>query len=268
MRFAYGSARDWAADHSAAMEVRFGRLETIAFQRHPDIYRHFGTDGALYASAKRPQRSAISRAGSALLVTLAVVGVVAPAAAVSVLGADRFEFFRMEASRSVPIAGALFVLAAITQIVLLVRWVRTGARYDGFTTGIVTVATVFSLFGLMSFPNIAAYPGSEGWEAWYPAVVVTFGVSLLSLFAMLARRGARPAEAVAEHPATAPGDDPGDVTALIAALPAAERADIERDRNDALRTLHARDLIDDAAFDRARATPLGRLHTLDEEHTP
>jgi hypothetical protein len=196
-------------------------------------------------------------------VTLAVIGVAAPAAAVAVLGADRFEFFRMAASRSVPLAGALFVLTVITQLVLLVRWVRAGSRYDGFTAGIVAVAAVFSLFGVLSFPNIAAYPGSEGWEAWYPATIVAFGVSLLS---MLARRRARTAEPVPPPSQAAPAAEPEDVTARIAALPEAERAAIERDRDDALQTLHARGLIDEAALDRARATPLGRLHTLDEEH--
>ena len=265
MTFAHASAREWAAEHSTAMAVRLGRLETIAFQRHPGIHRHFGSDGALYASARRPQRSRLARTGTAVLVTLAVIGVAAPAAAVAALGADRFEFFRMDAALSVPLAGVLFLIAAVTQIVLLVRWVRAGARSDGFTAGIVLVAAVFSGFGLVAFPNIAAYPGSSGWEAWYPATVVTFAVSVVSLVAQLLRRGARRPAPVAEPPAMPAHTDPSEAARLIAQLPEDERAGIEADREAALETLRARGLIDDATLARARATPLGQLHRLDDE---
>ncbi|MCR2825719.1 hypothetical protein [Microbacterium sp. zg.Y909] len=265
MTFVHASAREWAAEHSTAMAVRLGRLETIAFQHHPGIHRHFGSDGALYASAPRPQRSRLAQTGTAVLVTLAISGVAAPAAAVAVLGADRFEFFRMDAARSVPLAGVLFLIAAVTQIVLLVRWVRAGARYDGFTAGIVLVAAVFSGFGLVAFPNIAAYPGSTGWQNWYPATVVTFAISVLSLVAQLVRRGTRRSAPVAEPPAMPAGGDPSEIARLIAQLPESERAGIEADREAALQILHARGLIDDATLARARATPLGQLHSLDDE---
>ncbi len=39
MTFFHDSATDWADDHSLSAETRFGRLETTAFQRHPEIFR-------------------------------------------------------------------------------------------------------------------------------------------------------------------------------------------------------------------------------------
>ncbi len=266
MSFLHASAQEWAEDHSLAADVRFGRLESIAFQRHPEIYRWFGVDGSSAAErASRPAPSASGRALVWLTAVIAIIGIVAPVGAVAALGGDRFNFFRMDAETSVPLAGVLFIIAALMQIVVLVVWIVRGARWDGLVTGIVVTALVFSGFGLFAMPNIAAFDDYAGWEPWYPAVIVSFVVSLISTIAMFARFRVRTPETVATTPAAPTvADATSSAGPLIAALPAAERDAIRADRDDALEILHSRGILDEATLERALGHDLGTLFLLDD----
>lgn len=266
MSFLHASAQEWAEDHSLAADVRFGRLESIAFQRHPEIYRWFGVDGSSAAErASRPAPSASGRALVWLTAVIAIIGIVAPVGAVAALGGDRFNFFRMDAENSVPLAGVLFIIAALTQLVVLVLWIVRGARWDALVTGIVVVAVIFSGFGLFAMPNSAAYDDFTGWEPWYPAVIASFVISLVSAIAMFARFRVRAPEAVADEPAAPPAVDAVSAAgAAIAALPAAERAAILSDRDNALEILHARGILDEATLERALGHDLGTLFLLDD----
>jgi hypothetical protein len=265
MTFLHASAREWADDHSAAADVRFGRLEAIAFQAHPEIYRWFGVDGAAAAErATRTRPSAPRRVLLRVLVVLAILGIAAPIAAVAVLGGDRFDFYRVDAETSVPVAGVLFGIAAVTQAAVLVLWLARGARWHGLVTGIALVALVFSGLGLFALPNIADYDGFTGWEPWYPVVVVSFAISLGSCVAMFARFRAREPEVLVEvGEAPASGDAVRSAGAAIAALPTAERDAIRSDRDDALRILRTRGLIDEETLERAVGQELGALFLLD-----
>ncbi|WP_460774606.1 hypothetical protein [Microbacterium sp. GXF7504] len=257
------SAVEWARDVSLAADLRLARVEIVAFRRRPEIFRHFGSDGAAAArSSAARDRSPAARAGAGIVVVLAVIGLLAPIAAVTAMGGDRFNFFRMDASDSVPLAGALFIVTAVTQLIVLILWLRRGARFDGFVLGVVLVGAVFSGLGLIGMPNAGVYDGYDGWTAWYPAVIAAFAIPAVTTVALIARRRHRVPETVAE-PAAPTGGGPDAIRAAIAALPPAERDSILADRDAALAVLAERGILDPARYAAARDTELGMLYRLD-----
>lgn len=267
MSFRHASAREWAQEHSLAAPVRFGLLEVMAFQRHPDIYALFGADGAALAARETARRpSPVRRAGTALAVVLAIVGAAAPVVAVAAMGGDRFNFFRMDASASVPLAGVMFIVAAVAQLVLLIGWLRGGARYDGLLLGIVLVAVVFSGFAVVGMPNTAAADGFDAWAAWYPPVLACLTIAVVTAIAMLLRFRTRAPETVAAAPETMPSTVAvAQIRAKTAALPYEERIAITADRDAALAVLHERGVIESGLLERARTAQPGTLFVLDDE---
>ncbi|MCM3697512.1 hypothetical protein [Microbacterium oleivorans] len=264
MTFLHENAREWATDHSAAADVRFGRLETMAFQRHPEIYGAFGADGAATASrTQRPAPTAGRRALFWVTVVLAIIGALAPIAAIAVISGDRFDFFRIDAETSVPVASVFYGITVVAQIAVLVFWVVRGARWDGVIAAVVLIAVIFSGFGLVAVPNISAVDGFTQWQPWYPAVVVAFAVSLIATVAVFVRFRVRdePVD-VADEPVEAA--DPRAVRAAVDRLPATERDAIRADRDDALEILHSRGLVDETTLERALAQELGTLYLLDD----
>ena len=267
--FSHPTARAWAEDHSLAADVRLSRLEVTAFQRHPEVYRWFGLEGVSAAQrAASPRRSVARRAGVVLLAAIVVSGVAAPVGAVAAVGGDRFEFFRMDAAVSVPLAGILFIVSALTQLAMLAAWVIRGARWSPLLTGAAVTAFVFSLFGLLSVPAISRLDGYDDSGRWYPAVVVSAVAAALAAACYLVRYRVREPEPNAEPPVLpAPDEAASRALAAVEALPAAERAAIAADRDAALAILHRRGFLGDAALARARGARLGTLFILDAPST-
>lgn len=265
MVFRHPSAREWAVDHPAAAEIRLGRLESVAFQRHPDIYRWFGADGepSVPQATRRPP-SAGDRALSWLFGIAAIVCSVLPLAAVAALLGDRYGSGPMDAAESEPLAGVLFGVAAAVQVVVFVWWIATGARWNARLAAVLVVAAAASAVALRLMPDTAAADGFEGWRPWYPFVVVCLVVAGVSAVVMLLRRSARTPETVDDGPeAPEPAVALAAVAVAIAALPAAEHDAIRADRDAALAVLHARGLLDEATLRRALARDLGTLFVLD-----
>ena len=267
MTFHHPSALIWAQEHSLASPVRLGVLEVMAFQQHPEIYALFGSDGALRAERESvPRRSVARRVGATLVIILIVLGAIAPVAGMTVLASDRFGFFYVDASRSVPIAGVCFAIAALAQLVLLIGWLIRGARFDGLPFGTVVVAAVMASITLVSIPNHSAHDGFEGWEAWYPPVLICLGISVISAVAMLLRFRVRAPETHEAPPAVpSPTVAISTIRSRVAALPYPERQAIAADRDAALATLHQRGLIDDQQLELARTRDLGTLFVMDGE---
>lgn len=263
MTFFHDSATEWADDHSLSADARFGRLETVAFQRHPEIFRAFGEDGAAAARrASKPAPTTAQRLGWWIVGVLAVFGFLAPIMAIAVLGGDRFDFFRIEAQRSVPMAAVLYGITAIMQVAVVAFWISQRARWEPVIAGVCIIAVVFSGFGLIAVPNISDLDGFSSWRAWYPPVVAAFVISLSATIAMFARFRVRyepRAEVAPEVGATTPARH------AIDALPPAEREAIRADLDRALHTLRARGLIDDATFQDAVSRELGTLYLLDRK---
>lgn len=255
------SAVEWAHAHPTTMSVSFGRLETVAFQRHPEIFRSFGVDGATEAKSSAGTAPAgVRRAGSWITVVLVLLAALAPVAAIAVLGGDRFDFWRIGAERSVPIAGVLYGIGAVAQVAAVGFWLSQRARWEPVLAGIFVVALIFSGFGLLSVPNTAQTDGFSGWQGWYAPVAASVAVSFLATIAIFARFRAR-----YEPPAASEPGGLDEVRVTISQLPASERDAIRADRDGALELLHSRGQIDDATFRDAVASDLGALYLLDHK---
>lgn len=266
MSFLHTTARGWAEDHSRAADVRFAQLEAVAYQRHPEIFQHFGADGAamahrLHANAKRsPVRGVLD----VVLWAVVIGAIFAPIAGLAVLMGDRFDFHRIEAQRAMPIAGAIFTVAAVAQAILLVIWLVRGARFSWPEFSIHLVAGTMAILALGTMPGIAELDDYIGWQQWRVPVLIALGVAGLAALVMLVRFRVREPDGDGEAvPET--GLSVGGIRARIAALPGDERQAIVDDRNAALAVLHERGLIDAGTLERALGCEPGTLFLLDAE---
>ncbi|MCT9818880.1 hypothetical protein N3K63_01125 [Microbacterium sp. W1N] len=272
MSLPYPDARTWARDQSLANAPRLGRLESVAFQAHPDIVASFGADGASLASVLRTagRRTPARRLGGVALVAVGILLLLAPAIGVAIYGdapayvAPTAEPFPAELA--VPISGICFTVAALTQLILAIGWLRGGARYSlplAVLAGANAVLAGFAAFGL---PNVAArddYPLG----AWMIPVWATIVLGGLLALGIVLRRRAAPDEPVPAPLPAAPTVSDGDrARILVAGLTHDERVAIRGDRDDALQILAERGLIDDDLRARATAADLGTLFTLDATH--
>ncbi len=266
MSFLHTTARGWAEDHSLAADVRFAQLEAVAYQRHPEIFQHFGADGAamahrLHANAKRsPVRGVLD----VVLWAVVIGAFFAPIAGLAVLMGDRFDFHRIEAQRAMPIAGAIFTVAAVAQAILLVIWLVRGARFWWPEFSIHLVAGTMAILALGTMPGIAELDDYIGWQQRRVPVLIALGVAGLAALVMLVRFRVREPDGDGEAvPET--GISVGGIRARIAALPGDERQAIVDDRNAALAVLHERGLIDAGTLERALGCEPGTLFLLDAE---
>lgn len=266
MSFLHTTARGWAEDHSLAADVRFAQLEAVAYQRHPEIFQHFGADGAamahrLHANAKRsPVRGVLD----VVLWAVVIGAFFAPIAGLAVLMGDRFDFHRIEAQRAMPIAGAIFTVAAVAQAILLVIWLVRGARFSWPEFSIHLVAGTMAILALGTMPGIAELDDYIGWQQWRGPVLIALGVAGLAALVMLVRFRVREPDGDGEAvPET--GLSVGGIRARIAALPGDERQAIVDDRNAALAVLHERGLIDAGTLERALGCEPGTLFLFDAE---
>ncbi|SDQ76631.1 hypothetical protein [Microbacterium sp. cf332] len=266
MSFLYPSARAWAEDHSLSSEVRLAQLEVMAYQRHPEIFEHFGADGAAVARRSRTtgKRSSMRGIAFAAVILVWIAAAVVPIAGLAVLMGDRFEFFRIEAERSIPIAAVLFTVAAVAQAVFLVVWLLRGARFSWPEFSVPLIAAAMAVLTLGTTPGVAELDGYADWQGGRTPVFVSLGVSTLAAIAMLVRFRVREPDGDGEA-AAASGLGAGDIRARIASLPWDERQAMVDDRNAALAVLHERGLIDADTLELALSRDPGTLHLIDAE---
>ncbi|UOE44257.1 hypothetical protein [Agromyces larvae] len=276
MSAAYPDARAWAQDQSLANVPTLARLEAFAFQAHPEIVESFGAEGrSLAPFLRRPRRSPTRLLRNALMLLTAIVVLVAPILGVAIY-ADAPPYLAptaepVAAPIAVPISSISFAVAALTQAVACVVWLRSGARRSiPLLTGAAATA-VLAGFASVGLPRVAARDGFElgGWivPVWVALVVAT-AVAL----ALVMRLGVRPPANADAGPDPAPiastVSDREHARMLVRRLPADERRLLQQDRDDALRILAARGLLDDDEVQRALAADLGTLFTLDPIRTP
>ncbi|MGV9194899.1 hypothetical protein ACQ143_11205 [Microbacterium sp. MC2] len=262
MSFRYDSARDWAVDHSLAAPLSLARLEAVAFQEHPEIYRHFGATGAALAeTVGAPPRRGGQRAGGIVLGILAVIAAVAPLAGYGALVGDRFQFYVMPAERAVPFSGVSYAIAVVALVVALVVWLARGARWSPLLLGFAAVAALCAAGSSWTMPGVAEDAGYADWRGWHVVVLACLVVALVIMVAVAARfrvRGGDEPEETTAGPVTV-----GTVHERLAALSREERDAIRTDRDAALEVLHERGLLDAQLLERARDRELGTLYLLD-----
>lgn len=265
MTLAHPDARSWAEARSASETPRLGLLEAVACQSHPEVVATFGRDGAAIAELlgqRTPSR--VRRALTGIAVILTIAALIAPVAGVAVLGAESYLIDRVPAETSVPIAAVCFVVAVLMLLVAGILWVRSGARWSGMVCGIGAVSALCGLFASISMPTVSGRDGYDLSTIMQIPVWATLGLGLVLTVATARRYRVRDPE-----PEVAPVT-PTTISERHAAeraarsIPEAERAAILADRDEALRILAGRGLLDEATLDRALSAPLGTLFALDE----
>ncbi|MBS1698798.1 MAG: hypothetical protein JST25_10405 [Actinobacteria bacterium] len=260
----YTDARAWAEDQSLANVPRLARLESVAFQRHPDVVAGFGADGASFAARLRPV-PAMRRGAGALFVLLGLCGAVAPLAGVAFYAVGLSFFSLVEplpASTAVPAAGICFAIAAVMQALLWIVWIRDGAHWSPGVLGLAATAAVMAAFALAGVPTVAARDAfdASGWIWPVAATVVLAGALCV---AILLRRGSPAPVREDPLPAAPTLSDRERSRVRVQDIGAPELAVIRDDRDDALRILHRRGLIDEDTLNRALSADLGTLFAMD-----
>lgn len=262
MSFRYDSARDWAVDHSLAAPLSLARLESVAFQDHPEIYRHFGGVGAALAdTAGAPKRSGGRSAGRIVLGILMVIAAIAPIAGYGALVGDRFQFYLMPAERAVPFSGVSYAIAVVALVVALIVWVIGGARWSPLLLVFAVIAALCAAGSSWTMPGVAEDAGYDHWRGWRAVVITCLVLALVTIALVLARFRVRAPES--DDVAPAAPLTAGTVHERLSTLSRAERDAILADRNAALEVLHERGLLDADLLARARDRELGTLYLLD-----
>jgi len=268
MSDAYPDARTWAQEHSLANVPRLARLEGFAFHAHPEIVASFGPDGAAMARfAAEHRRSPARTAKNWLVGVLGGIALLSPMLGVAVYGraapyiaptADP-----IAAPVSVPIAGICFAVCTLVQIGLWIAWLRGGARWSPVVLGVAGISAVLAAFAASGIPRVSSRDAFAA-GAWMIPVWTALILGGALAIAVLLRVRAGRRGAVEEEPPARPTVSDGErARRLVLELPEAERRLARVDRDDALRILAARGLIDDATLTRALSADLGTLFTLD-----
>lgn len=266
----YPDARSWAQDHSLANVPRLARLEGVAFQAHPEIVAGFGADGqAMARVAAAASRSSGARTiGTAVMVVLFIAALIAPVLGVAIYGdAPAYVAPTAEpypADVAVPISSVCFMIAALTQLVCAVLWLRRGALWEPGLLVISAATAVLAGFAAIGLPNVADRDGFD-LGAWIVPVWLTIAIGGLLALGIVLRRAVRAPDTGPER--TAPPrptvSDRERSRMLVRALPDAERQAVQDDRDAALRILAERGLLDDETLGRALDADLGTLFVLD-----
>lgn len=264
MTLAYPDARSWAQARSASETPRLGMLESVACQSHPEVVATFGDDGAAVAAllGQRPA-SAARRGLSAIGIVFAIICLISPIVGMAVLGSGNYRFAPISAQASVPIATIAFIVAAATALVVLILWIRSGARWSGMICGMGVVAAVCGLFATISMPTAAQRDDYPLTVAEQLPVWTTVVLGILLALATLVRFRVRDAEQQAPRATVTTIGDRHAAEQAARGIPDAERAAILADRDAGLRILAERGFLDEDSLDRALTTPLGALFTID-----
>lgn len=264
----YQNAQEWAQDHSLANVPRLARLEGFAFQGHPEIVASFGADGA--AMVERAQRvklrsSPVRRGLERGMIVGAIIGIASPVVGVAMYAAGRSFFAAAEPLApeiSIPGAGLSFTVAALTQLLLWMYWLRQRAMWDPVILGVAVIAAVMAAFAAIGVPNVSGQAGMDS-DGWMTPIWVTMALGAALALAIAVRHRVKPAEPADAAPSAPTLSDREQARMLVRELPAAARDEIQYDRDEALRTLAERGLLDDDELQRTLRADLGTLFTLD-----
>lgn len=263
----YPDARAWAQDQSLANTPRLARLEGVAFQAHPDIVATFGADGASMArvAASRP-RGAGRTATDLVVGVVGAIAALAPLLGVAIYGWSLFiapSAEPVQAQVAVPISAVCFTIAATTQLVLWIVWLRGGAHWSSFLFGVAVVTAVLAGFATIGLPTVSQRDGFDlgGWV--WPAWIALALAAALAVAQLVRFRSRRPEPVLEPLPSPPNVSDRERARMLVRELPDAERRAVQSDRDAALRILAHRGLLDEPTLDRALAADLGTLFTLD-----
>lgn len=258
MSLRHESALVWAGRFPASMDVRLGILEAYAMQRHPAALQLMGDDGRAIARSA----ASSSRSNAPLLLLIPVIlALAAPIVGLAAILGDPAGFHRMDASASVPIAGASFALAAIVQVVAAVLWWRDGRVRHHLVLMLGFGTAIFAAITWAVMQGASALDGFDDWAGWRLPVAVAGVLGLAFGILQIALGRGRPVVETESVDVAAQQE----LRAVVDALPVEEREAIVHDRNAAIALLIDRARLPAELGDRAMRAELGTLHLLDPE---
>ncbi|WP_416888362.1 hypothetical protein [Microbacterium sp.] len=228
----------------------------------------FGSDGAALADILRERRaSRFPPVSHGVSVVIVLIAALAPVVGVAVYGG--WPNYLLPASRpvpaeiAVPVAGVCFMVSAITQVALWVVWTLGGARRSPMVLGGAAVSAVLAGFAVIGVARTADRDGYDlgpwSWLAWLTVVI---GGSLA--LAVLVRFRSKPVvpvlDPLPQHRTLPPREQ---ARMAVLKLSKRELRRIQADRDEALRVLAERGLLQPDETDRALHADLGTLFTLD-----
>lgn len=249
------SAAEWVRTLPRGGRVHWGELEAHVFRRHPRVLRRMGPAAGEVRAARLGFRLVL---GTAMLlggiVLFAVVW--APVWGLATLAGDAFGIRDVDGDSAIPVAGASMVVAAVVQVVLLVRARRGRPDGQGVGGGTAVLAALVAI-GIAFVGSRQSVPGWQWWAALAAAVVVLGLVNV-----RLARMGLGDSAGLRRRPEPTAAEQLERARALdeaIARIPADERERLLDDRRRAIERLRLQGTVapDEAA--RAIRAPLGRL---------
>lgn len=270
MGWTYPDAQEWARQESLANAPRLARLESFAFQAHPEVVATLGADGAsLAALATAPETTrmrSLGMWGAVLAYILLVFVASAGGVAVLVVGRNLSALTDPFATATaITASGALFLGAIAGQLVLWGTWLHDGRYWSPVHAGLGVFGAVAGIVAIAAAGIRASEEDAPGTTGWMVPMVVTAVLGVALAIAVYLRKAHRAPEDGQDAPtpqdtALASG---ADGTASAGSLPRTEQDRIRADVDAALHILADRGLLDDAELARALDTPLGRLRTLD-----
>lgn len=246
------NAASWAQSVEGT-SFRISEVERIAFRSHPDVLAAISADGDEAATeADRSRR----RGTGWLWLLIGIVVLVAPVLGVAVYGQHSYlDIPPLPAQTSMPIAGVCFLITVVLQLVFAVGWLAQGALWSPLLLAYALLTSVLAGFAAVGMPNAAAAQQYDlGPWRWPSLIALGVGVALtIALLLRIAARGRVSARATGWKR----------VRQTVGALPAAERRCIRAERNEAVRVLGDRGILDATRMQLASGAELGRLHRLE-----
>lgn len=245
------SASDWVRELPRGARVDWAELEARVLRDQPQALRALGVAGRVVRSEGRGWQLGFGIAVLvASIVGLAVVW--APIWGLATLAGDAFGRVDVDGAAAIPVAGIAMVVAALVQVVLLVRTVRGRSGGEGGSIG-----GGIAVLGALTAVGIAIVGGRQdvaGWQAWFAIALV--GAAIGALHAVLARRARPRGDAVPSRDA---GPDPAAAAAAVRALDPSVRDALEADRRSAVEWLRMHGSIGPDEAQAALTVELGRM---------
>ncbi|MGF3057204.1 hypothetical protein [Microbacterium sp. YY-01] len=243
--------QEWAREiepHS----YRLGSVERQLFAHHPDILRAIDDDERAFLTGTDRDK----RVPGVLVFLGMLLLIITPIFGVAVYGEHDYLASVPRTNPDTYIAGTAvsFAITAVVLIVMAVRWLRSGARWNAMLLVYAAFAGTMGIFATVGLPTRAGYDGVSVpvWALTPAPVAATIAVALV--VAIVARYSTKN---------VAPGNNADAETVLtyqVRQLPADERKTLLQARSAALDVLADRGIVGDRERQLAQSRKLGFLH--------
>lgn len=254
------SATEWVRSLPRGGRVDWDELEAHVLRDHPAVLRLLGPAAAEVRTSTRGFTIALW-IGIVVATLVAFPVLWAPVWALATLSMGAVTFEEVDGRAAIPVAGASLVIAAIVQVVLLLR--TAGGRPD--TAGVGGATALLAALTGIGIGLIGARQGVPGWPAWVALAVAVAALGIANAIGarLVRERSDRPSRARVRVRSEPTPDERLErdrrLDEAIAAIPADEQQRLLDDRRGAVERLRLQGTVSPDEAARAIRAPLGRL---------